>query len=272
MYRFYHFIFHVVLTTISLTGLDIAQADTASQPPIKCVVFSPPKCGTHLIAKVISFILQRDPEFHLQSLVSAEDFLRRCEEASARDSFVVAHNLDKETVYSLLKHGYKIIFTLRDPRDQLISMADWMGEGQWDWFPVARMENREERITELITGKKYDFRCYENCMGKSVKIFSKIRESECYTAHFEYLVGPEGGGDLEEQLEEIINIAAFLKVKMSLEHAQEIAGGIFGGTSTFRKGQIGVWKENFTEYQKMTYKRLYGRTLIKLGYEKRMSW
>lgn len=272
MYRFLSLILYFVLSALSFTAFQEVFAKDFQPEPVKFVVFSPPKCGTHLVAKVISLMLQCEPTYHLQSLGASEEFLRKCEDAYERNSFVISHNLDKETVSSLLRQGYKIIFTLRDPRDQLISMADWMQEGQWDWFPVAKMENIEAKITELITGKRYKFRSYENCMGKSVKLLTKLPESQCYTTRFESLVGPEGGGDAADQLQEILNIAAFLEINIGIDTAEELAGKIFGGTSTFRKGQIGVWKERLTEEQKRTYKRLYGRTLIKLGYEKGMSW
>ena len=46
----------------------------------------------------------------------------------------------------------------------------------------------------------------------------------------------------------------------------------FGISSNFRAGRIGDWRNDMTENQILRCKELLGSTLIKLGYEKDMSW
>ena len=93
-----------------------------------------------------------------------------------------------------------------------------------------------------------------------------------YTTTFEKLVGPHGGGSKEEQIQEIINIARHLDHPISLERAQQIADELFGNAPTFRKGQIGAWKEYFTQEHKELFKKTAGQLLIDLGYEKDFDW
>ena len=46
----------------------------------------------------------------------------------------------------------------------------------------------------------------------------------------------------------------------------------FGKTSTFRKGQIGNWKNIFGRAEIDLFKELTGNLLIELGYEKTKNW
>ena len=43
-------------------------------------------------------------------------------------------------------------------------------------------------------------------------------------------------------------------------------------TPTFRKGQIGGWREAFTEAHKEAFKATAGDLLVQLGYEADLGW
>jgi hypothetical protein len=92
------------------------------------------------------------------------------------------------------------------------------------------------------------------------------------TVRFEDLVGSNGGGDDAKQLATVKAIAKHASIELSEERAQEIASNLFGNKGTFRKGQIGAWKEEFTAEHKDLFKQYGGELLIKLGYEKDLNW
>ena len=61
-------------------------------------------------------------------------------------------------------------------------------------------------------------------------------------------------------------------VDLSLQQVQEIADTLFGDTVTFRKGQIGSWRDLFTPFHKALFKEVMGEELIRLGYESDCNW
>jgi hypothetical protein len=217
-------------------------------------------------------MLDMEPENHLAELGSRNQCVETCLKATADRHFVVAHNFDASALTELIQRGYKVIFILRDPRDQVLSMQDWMNEGQWQWLPVSKMKNKDEQLEELITGARYNWRCYNGCIGSRYAIASALPQNSCYITRFEDLVGPEGGGDKDVQLQEIMNIAGFLGLDLPIEKAESVAEESYGDTKTFRHGQIGAWKERFSKKIKQKYKRFYAETLIWLGYEDDYNW
>ncbi|MDE2060453.1 MAG: sulfotransferase domain-containing protein [candidate division NC10 bacterium] len=93
-----------------------------------------------------------------------------------------------------------------------------------------------------------------------------------YTTRFERLVGPQGGGSRDEQLQEIRAIARHLGIDCSDREIEAVADQLFGGTGTFRRGVIGGWKAQFTDEHRQVCKKLIGRLLIDLGYEQDDNW
>ena len=89
---------------------------------------------------------------------------------------------------------------------------------------------------------------------------------------FEDLIGPNGGGDWETQLETIQKIADHLGITVTEEKIERVARNLFGGTGTFRKGQIGAWKKHFKEHHKQAFKAIAGQLLVDLGYETDFDW
>ncbi len=91
---------------------------------------------------------------------------------------------------------------------------------------------------------------------------------------FENLIGPKGGGSYEQQLKTIMKISQHLGIPLSLQKIQTVIADLFGGTWTFREGQIGGWKKYFTPEIKKAFKqdpRLI-QLLIDLGYENGSNW
>lgn len=165
-----------------------------------------------------------------------------------------------------MKGGFKVIFIMRDPRDQLVSMSDWMGEGQWGWLEVSKIKEVEARLTEMITGEAYGWKCYEGCIGNPYSVFRKLPVTHAMSVRFEDLVGPRGGGTADQQIQAILLLAVHLRFPLSIEEATSLSQEIFGGTGTFRHGRIGRWREYFLPYQRDLFNRLYRKVLLKWGY------
>jgi hypothetical protein len=102
---------------------------------------------------------------------------------------------------------------------------------------------------------------------------SWMNEQRCLTIRFEDLIGPLGGGRMESQLEVITAIAGFLKVHLSEKDIQFILSNIFSDrTATFRKGQIGSWRHEFSKKHIINFKKVAGQLLIDLEYETDFNW
>ena len=99
-------------------------------------------------------------------------------------------------------------------------------------------------------------------------------QKNVHVIRFEDLIGQAGGGSKEKQVYEIQKIAQHLDINLSIEQATDIAYRLFGGTFTFREGQIGSWKKYFTPEIKQVFKNTPGGLdlLIQLGYEKDNNW
>jgi len=184
------------------------------------------------------------------------------------------------------------LFGYRDPRDLVVSMARFMKHDKISGVDALSMNDLMLKLIQdnyLTSHQKQDdfstsghppvrdiFDLYNN-------IYLPWRNVPgCYSVRFENLIGAQGGGSDEKQLEEIKNIAKHIGVSITREKAKKIAENLFGGTLTFnatvnmagteQAGQIGSWKSCFTEEHKRLFKEVAGQLLIDLGYEADMNW
>lgn len=238
------------------------------------VIFSPPKCGTHLVGKALSLLVNENPAYYLTGIGdhSVLDGLNIIASEEAQGSFVVSHHFTNTLLKKLVNKGYKIFFVIRDPRDQLISAIHWLKEGQWYWLPISKISNPHDQITEAITGEIYGWQSVESCFLSFEKILSGLPSKSIYKVHFEKLVGTHGKGSDEEQAQEILAIANHIGLAISSEKLKYAAEHVFGGTTTFRDGSIGKWKLFFTADQKEQFRVRYNYLLMRLGYEIDSQW
>lgn len=256
---------------LSTIWMGYSQNVEASMPSRDFVVFTPPKCGTHLLTNILSYMLGRGPLI-TDKLGSLEDVLQLAKEAKDNNQYLVSHSFTEEMLHVFIDRGYKIFFIVRDPRDQLISMMYWMKKGYWNEFQASKISDVKEQIEELITGEHYGWRCYEGCIGYRLEIIKALDSEAVHQTSFEALVGSRGNGEHDEQINEIVRIGDFVGVQVSSDFAEEIANHTFGGTWSFREGKIGSWKTHFQSYQISYYKALYSDLLIQLGYETGTEW
>lgn len=245
----------------------------------KFAVITGEKTGTHLLTRALTFLTDKKvlncweryaDDFTLNS------YLDRVEN---EDRFFHMHAFPETNLIEILKaRGYKVIFLLRDPRDQLISVLFYILDRHWEYGPL-RLDNSfgqlsfNEKIEDMITGEKSGLTVPGEFIGRRLP-WMLLEDPPVYTAYFENLVGPDGDGDRDAQITELIRLAEFLNIEVSNSKIEAIADSLFGweGLGTFRAGQIGSWKLYFTEQHKEIFKHYYGQFLIDLGYESDLNW
>ena len=67
-------------------------------------------------------------------------------------------------------------------------------------------------------------------------------------------------------------LAEHMGYSLSWDQIDVIASQLFGGTATFRKGQIGEWGTNYSDANRALFKELLGQTTIDLGYATDFNW
>lgn len=257
----------IILFFLAFTiSLESTEKRLIKQKNNNFFVYSPPKCGTFLIGKTLELITKKKGYYSLCDITINSNFFNLLSQLSTNNQFLVAHNFSPQILSLLTQSGYRFIFIIRDPRDHILSTSDWMGEGEWSWIPVSGITNTEERITELITGSKYGWKCYEECIGNRLDSLKSIEGSRYAIIRFEDLVGRNGGGSLDQQIQAINLIAQVLDIQLSYEKIIQIADQVYGGTTTFRSGQIGRWRTRFSPEQKKLFNSLYGNVLLELNY------
>jgi hypothetical protein len=90
---------------------------------------------------------------------------------------------------------------------------------------------------------------------------------------FEDLIGPRGGGNPNVQRATIKKLGAFVERSLADDQVGEIAQKMYAKTSsTFRKGEVGDWRNHFTEAHRRAFKEVMGDRLVRFGYEQDMDW
>lgn len=184
------------------------------------------------------------------------------------------HSPELEQIFVDL--GYRIILTLRDPRDQALSMANWYAD---DGSPDNHRRRElgplpaERRLEIAIAGSRLSNGAGILGVREHFESVAGWRRSPIVeTVRFEDLVGPDGGGSAEAQLRAVATLSNHVGVPLSKNRLQKISARLFGGTHTFRSGTIGKWRQRFTPDTVALFKEHANDLLIELGYETSDDW
>jgi len=208
--------------------------------------------------------------------------IKRMEKAPQKKSFWNHWPYTPEYEQFLDKHAYANFLIVRDPRDMVVSFAKMVYKSREGQEAVL-----DDVIIDLITGHQKHYLpwaveiqetypvLWEAGLYNFYKLYLPWTKSKNFMLiKFEDLIGPGGGGTAEKQIETITKIAQHIKFDITPKKREEITKNIFGGTWTFREGQIGGWKKYFTPEIKAVFKqdtRLL-QLLIDLGYETNKNW
>lgn len=271
------------------------------------LVNSLPKAGTHLVAKAVSLF----PGIRWEGLHigrSHRDRFRSAEGAEAGQATVpigvdwpqlVSRRVVHEALRRLktgqfatahLPHSaemggllttlrIKSVLILRDPRDVVVSHANHISRSPHHFMfaHYSTLSSADQILASIAGVEPADHAAPRmlNVCERYQSVLQWQREPDNYTTHFEKLVGPQAGGAQEAQIEELENIVRHLEIRHDPGDLPRIAAGVYGGTSTFRKGlkgQIGDWRQHLIAEHRSALKHVAGSLLIELGYERDLDW
>lgn len=252
-----------------------------------------PKCGSHLLQKYLSLLTDKEFVVSDNRLFLKESQLNNLSSNNILSSHAFCNN---ENLNLINKKKLRGIFIYRDPRDHIISFIYHL----YKMCKINLLErtelkkfnqlNLEKLLFKLINDYEAFFKMwninYDETtlkIGNTPKYKTNItiiykkydgwkKQKNMYVTTFEKLVGPQGAGKLNVQLNELRNIAKHLNINIHDKKLMDIANNLHGDTCTFREGKIGSWKKYFTPEHKAAFKKVAGQLLIDLGYEKDFNW
>ena len=271
-------------------------------PPPRMFLVGPPKSGTHLLSDCVSmlprttfsgrrFVLhdyladgedpRREPFTFAEprprlNVVRTTRFLQAC----APGMFVTSHARWNPLLQPILEDlGYRTVFLLRDPRDIAVSLASYIlrePHHNLHRYHAQYLDNGDDRLMAVITGfdAPDEDTWSQPSIGEDLSGYLPwMRDGRALVVRFEDLVGERGGGTADLQLSRIKAIADHLQRPVDEATAAEIAQRMYSRSSaTFRKGEIGDWRNHFTDEHRDAFKKVAGDLLIQLGYEDNLDW
>lgn len=236
-------------------------------------VISIPKCGTHLAIKLGHKLTGKRPVWIRSGhLTNAR--------TRAGNNLPWGHVLATQNdIQNLTDQPRAVVFITRDPRDEVVSMAYMTKKHrrmQYSNLPIpeiiTKLIDDNNFLKKFVGFRKPDLEDIQTIADFYNAFLPWAEHEHVYWTTFERLVGSQGGGDDALQIEEIRNIAHHFGIEKTDEQLEAIADDLFGKSRTFRSGQIGSWREHFTQAHIEAFKRVAGDLLIALGYEDDLDW
>lgn len=249
-----------------------------------------PKSGTHLLHQ----ILKQVPEYSfwndivsvqaLSGVMNTKNHLKWKLASAPNGSIIRSHLMHcPEVLEVLAERKYRKIFIHRDLRDVALSHAKWVVKEPRIFLHKIYNEyytSDDARLMASICGVPLGTPFGSNVSHPSIgQDFSRwhgwLSDKDTLVVRFEDLVGSRGGGDDDVRWAAIRRILTHIEVEMSdSELHSKFSFEALNPRSahTFRKGQIGGWKEVYTMDHVEAFKRVAGDMLIDLGYESNLTW
>jgi sulfotransferase 6B1 len=252
-----------------------ASVFTIANPNVeqKILILSIPKCGTYLVKKLVTLLTGKQSDYR-EAVFGGSLLVHNVNELHSNNKFTHDHlpySADDEEI--LIAHDIKTIFIYRDPRDYAVSFAFYVVTNPF-WNSIEDL-TFDGRLLDLIAGDRIYGPLWPNIIGVDhfYRAFLPWGNNQNFcTVRFEDLVGPLGGGSLQAQLSEIRKITSYLGYTVTPDELLELSKALFGGTATFRKGEIGSWRDHFTRAHTAAFKEVASRLLGDLGYERHSDW
>jgi Sulfotransferase domain len=165
----------------------------------------------------------------------------------------------------------RIIYNYRDPRDMVLSAVNFLygktGRGVANYNDTQVFSDilrskatLEDQLEYALTDS-----AFPTGDGHQKMLWLLNHPNVCKTS-FEELVGPKGGGSIEEQSRALTRVMAFLDIND--REPGELAHELFNPDSfSFYRGQIGAWREAFTPALRRLAGDRYREVLQLYGYE-----
>jgi hypothetical protein len=281
-------------TAVKRAGTPVYQAFArlaVGLPGPRILANSPPKAGTH----VLSTLLGEMPkvmfcgrhyninDFRLDGPAEDGPTFDWAEVARRYGrvrpgQFATGHFPAHEEFQRVLRRlQMRTIVIFRDPRDMVVSAAFYIRSLQrhrlhelYRGFPTV-----SAAIDAAIAGVPpgpYGTG-HASIVDRTENYLGWTDAEGVLTVRFEDLVGEAGGGSRAAQLKAVSDIANHIERPLEDSQLERICDRVFAPSSaTFRKGQIGDWRNHLTPDQVEFFRARAGDQLIRLGYESGYDW
>lgn len=230
-----------------------------------------PKSGTHLIENVFELIPGlRNAGIRTLCVRAGQSrqHVLKAIGAMKKGAFYNAHLPGyQDIIQKVLQENIKVVFLIRDPRDIVVSRykyVTYMDKLHPAHKSMVLAKSDAERLTLSIMG-------IEGAMGpirEVLELFEPwIANDDVLVCRFEDLVGEAGGGSAlvqRESLEKIVSYLGYDEAALNLSSIQKLA--FAKKSSTFRKGRIGGWRDEFEPAHEDLFYKEVGDILNKFGY------
>jgi hypothetical protein len=253
-------------------------------PTKSYILLSIPKGGTHLAMKLLDSVSTKKSIwlgtdifaddaaiFPPHQFTNADTFFAKFPSHTPRNIASHFNFSDMLQTFASRHPEYTKIIMIRDPRDVCVSTTYYI-----DRFLVELMGPEapfSQKLLYVINGVgQLLHNSVFNVQKECACALQWMMDPSVLVCRFEDLCGENGGGTREAQERQIIAIGNALGVTFTQEDLNALCVDIWGGTKTFRKGQIGSWETHFKAIHKETFKKKLGTYLIQMGYEKDNNW
>ena len=235
-----------------------------------------PKSGTHLLIRVLSLLPLLVPRWRYD-IVKGKLQLPEALPKICKGQYIATHLYwSQELVEALNSADIRTLCIIRDLRDVVLSRAYYHTYSLTThpaFSYLNSMKSDAERLMAAIVGTDKPGMGFCSIGDWAGGYAPWLNEPTCLAIRFEDLIGCAGGGSDEKQVEAVRGIVYHLGIELSENQIYEIAKqAFFQEANTFRKGQIGDWKNYFTDEHKSVFKEVAGAALIELGYATGYDW
>jgi sulfotransferase family protein len=186
------------------------------------------------------------------------------------DSALLGHASWSSRLHDLLtENGVRIACVVRDPRDVVVSYAHFLvkiGKDKITRRPEHRallaLPDHRARLVTMIRGNEGT----QSVPDRFRAFLPWLSREDVLVLRFEDLVGAAGGGDDATQRREVARSLAWVGRPRTGTDLDVVCAGLWGGTATFRKGQIGQWREEFDADLSALAEREMADVIAALGY------
>lgn len=240
----------------------------------KVLVNAFPKAGTNLLLRVVSLLPTLVPRWQEHLTNNTPNLLQEVS-AIRKGQYLSGHvHWSPELSNVLNSKNIRSLLIIRDLRDIAVSNFYYITYKSPDHRLHSyfnSLNSDEERLMASIVGVDGKF-LEDGIRSKSIGEHARdyapwFNESTCLVVRFEELIGSGGGGSDDQQLNTVSAITNHLGIELSEEQIAQIASqAFFKNSTTFRKGEIGDWRNHFNEPLYQAFNEVAGEVLVKFGY------
>jgi len=244
-------------------------------------LYSAPKTGTHLLNKAVGLLTSKKICMDQNHEILCENitFFDLISNCNKQNKIIHTHRLPPAKIINLLHQAnIKTISIVRDPRDQLISLIFHHHRCKtYLKNSIVPLPDPNRPLTEdlvkyllnlILLDNIWPYKSYHHVIHDSFAL-QYLNEENALIIKFEDLVGTNGGGSKERQVECLAKICDFIGLSYSEQKIEFVINHLYGGTWSFRKGKIGEWKKYFSEEHKTAFQNRYRyrQVIHDLGYD-----